>query len=86
MTNLHSNLVIFKLDSYSIRLVSYRDLHSNLVIFKFSYDDKIKTYRYRFTFQSGDIQMSITDESTGEVKQFTFQSGDIQIKKIKKNS
>ena len=56
-TNLHSNLVIFKL--YCMQDLKYCqvNLHSNLVIFKFGTAESILRLVIVFTFQSGDIQI-----------------------------
>ena len=61
-------------------LQSEDNLHSNLVIFK-SDDSEYHTFNLaRFTFQSGDIQISKSYRTINARATFTFQSGDIQMR------
>ena len=58
-----------------------KNLHSNLVIFKYVLARCIIIVVFLFTFQSGDIQMSVAPLNFLIIPIFTFQSGDIQIYK-----
>ena|GEM_PF-5329285 len=81
---LHSNLVIFKLLNKFVSLERVLNLHSNLVIFKLIRLWLRMGAISKFTFQSGDIQISSFTDSALSINIFTFQSGDIQIGYITK--
>ena len=83
ITNLHSNLVIFKLKLNNIKLQYYlKNLHSNLVIFKY------KELLYHNVSKYQDLHSNLVIFKSSQCvlarllpKRFTFQSGDIQIDK-----
>ena len=54
-------------------------LHSNLVIFEYLSQYLSMQNKFVFTFQSGDIQMSLSCFCSLYISSFTFQSGDIRI-------
>ena len=79
LSTLHSNLVLFKWIQDRQKKIANIALHSNLVLFKWCIRCKFFISLYHFTFQSGSIQISLTDRNSLEFAVFTFQSGSIQI-------
>ena len=80
---LHSNLVIFKCLKITRRFHSMTILHSNLVMFKCRFAS-IATRGFRFTFQSGYVQMMIKEkeimsEKTLHSNLVMFKSSSISI-------
>ena len=83
--SLHSNLVLFKcllIPKYNAKPSLY------IPIWFYSNPERPRQpdYWYYFTFQSGSIQIGVTENASKEANRFTFQSGSIQMIQEPKDS